>query len=522
MIFLSPLHLERNVVIITRLLPILLLGLLCTRSLPAQDNGRQVTDEAITDRVETEMLFQAEVPAYWIDVTTDEGIVTLTGTTDNLLAVEEAEDVAMAVKGVQGVINRIEVDPAFHPDDAIEESIKEALLYDPATDAYEIAVTVNEGVATLRGEVDSWQEKQLAAHVAKSVTGIQSLHNELTFRLEEQRPDIEIEREITAALRNDIRLEAHLIDVDVSDGRVTLSGEVGSLNEKRQAENYAWTAGVKSVNTESLEVDAWTREEHLKAPGMSLRSDKDIREGVKMAFLYDPRVVAFHPEVTVANGTVILRGVVDNLKAKRAAEADARNVAGVVQVRNRIKVRPTALPEDDLLRERINKAFARNASVERFEIDIVADDGVVYLRGAVDNYYERNRAGEIAGAVKGVIDVVNNLDVHNETATPYNYYYPYDWNTYFPSPYVYPDNYYSYPMTDTQIRDNIEDELWWSPEVDEFQVEVSVESGVATLTGAVDSWKEKNAAVENAYEGGAEAVVDRLDIRTQVSGETSN
>jgi osmotically-inducible protein OsmY len=479
---------------------------------PGQEKIRNLTDDGITDRVETEMLFQAEVPANFIDVSTSNGIVTLTGTTDNMLAKTEAENVAMAVKGVKGVINRIEVDPAFHPDDAIQENIEEALLYNPATESYEIEVTVNEGIATLRGEVDSWQEKKLAAQVAKSVDGIQDLRNELTFRIDEDRPDIEIEREIKAALRNDIRLEAHLITIDVTDGRVTLSGEVGSLSEKRQAENYAWTAGVRSVDTEQLEVTEWTREKHLKEPGLSMRSDAEIKEGIEMALLYDPRVVSFQPEVEVQDGTVTLRGVVDNAKAKRAAEADARNVAGVLNVRNYLKVRPTAIPGDDLLEERINKAFARNATVERFEVDVIADDGVVYLRGNVDNQYERNRAEDIVSDVKGVVEVINNLQVYNETAVPYNYYYPYEWNTYFPSPYVYPDNYYRYPMTDNQIRDNIEDELWWSPQVNEYQIEVSVESGVATLTGTVDSWQEKNAAVENAYEGGADAVVDRLRI----------
>lgn len=130
---------------------------------PAQDI---ITDDNITDRVETEMLFQAEVPAYFIDVATDNGIVTLTGTTDNMLAKEEAEDVAMAIKGVEGVINRIEVDPAFHPDDAIRKNIQEALLYNPATDSYEIDVTVNEGIASLHGEVGSWQEKNAAVENA--------------------------------------------------------------------------------------------------------------------------------------------------------------------------------------------------------------------------------------------------------------------------------------------------------------------------------------------------------------------
>jgi osmotically-inducible protein OsmY len=44
--------------------------------------------------------------------------------------------------------------------------------------------------------------------------------------------------------------------------------------------------------------------------------------------------------------------------------------------------------------------------------------------------------------------------------------------------------------------------LWWSPFVDSDDVNVTVDDGVVTLTGAVDSWSEYNAAANNAYEGG--------------------
>jgi hypothetical protein len=55
--------------------------------------------------------------------------------------------------------------------------------------------------------------------------------------------------------------------------------------------------------------------------------------------LYDPRVISFNPEVNVTNGKVVLTGVVSNLKAKRAAEIDARNVVGVWKVENLLKVK---------------------------------------------------------------------------------------------------------------------------------------------------------------------------------------
>jgi osmotically-inducible protein OsmY len=62
------------------------------------------------------------------------------------------------------------------------------------------------------------------------------------------------------------------------------------------------------------------------------------------------------------------------------------------------------------------------------------------------------------------------------------------------------------------LQQEIEDELWWSPFVDANEVKVEVENGVATLTGAVDTWSERNAAAENALEAGAIQVRNRLDV----------
>lgn len=65
---------------------------------------------------------------------------------------------------------------------------------------------------------------------------------------------------------------------------------------------------------------------------------------------------------------------------------------------------------------------------------------------------------------------------------------------------------------DREIVEDIENQLRWSPFVDEDEVTVTVEDGVATLTGRVDTWSERSAAEENAIEGGAHEVRNLLDI----------
>jgi len=52
-----------------------------------------------------------------------------------------------------------------------------------------------------------------------------------------------------------------------------------------------------------------------------------------------------------------------------------------------------------------------------------------------------------------------------------------------------------------------EDEFFWSPFVDGDDITVQMEDGVAELTGTVDTWSEREAAEENARQGGA-VIVD--------------
>lgn len=44
-------------------------------------------------------------------------------------------------------------------------------------------------------------------------------------------------------------------------------------------------------------------------------------------------------------------------------------------------------------------------------------------------------------------------------------------------------------------------------------ISLHVEDGVATLTSTMSSWRELKAAVENAFEGGAHAVINHLKVK---------
>ena len=165
-------------------------------SLQAATAKREITDKGITFAVEKALMVEKGVIPNDVDVTTSQGFVTLSGAVDNLLAKERAVKIAESIRGVLGVIDRITVTPVSRSDDDIRKDILAALLQDPATESYQVTVSVQGAVASLGGSVGSYMEKQLAERVAMGVKGLKDVHNDITINYLAKRTDAEIAADI--------------------------------------------------------------------------------------------------------------------------------------------------------------------------------------------------------------------------------------------------------------------------------------------------------------------------------------
>ncbi len=179
-----------------------------------------LSDSAVTRAVERELLSDPGVAAHRIDVSTTDQVVTLSGTVDNLLSKERAARVAGTVKGVSRVLNSITVLPPLQTDQEIQESVEAALMKDPGTESFQVEVLVYDGEVTLSGEVDSFQERRLAATVAKGVDGVTALQNDLEVDPEPLRSDAELSSEIKQSLKWNVLVDHQNISIAVNDGRL--------------------------------------------------------------------------------------------------------------------------------------------------------------------------------------------------------------------------------------------------------------------------------------------------------------
>lgn len=262
------------------------------------------------------------------------------------------------------------------------------------------------------------------------------------------------------------------------------------------------------VDDSRLTVRDWARNPDRRVSATVDRTPEAIREAIEDANLYDPRVNSFNIRPEMTGSVVTLRGKVDNLKAKRAAAANARTTVGVSRVVNRLKVRPDTEQTDEQVEAAVRHALRFDPYVERYEITVNVVDGTAYLSGGVDSHFEKAQAEDVVSRVKGVTDVSNALTVTEVNWSIAHDPYVYDW-------YVYDYEWYAYEpafvnRSDQEIEEDIRDEMWWSPFVDSDEVTVAVNDGIATLTGTLDTYAERRSAVENARQGGALAVDNDL------------
>ncbi|HEX5651202.1 MAG TPA: BON domain-containing protein [Steroidobacteraceae bacterium] len=162
----------------------------CSATRTQQSAGEVVDDSVLTAKVKTALIEDPVTKAGQIDVETYRGVVQLAGVVDSQEAKARAVELARAVSGVQEVRNDLRVGDADQSvgqtvdDGVITTQVKAKLIADSRTDAYKINVDTQGGVVQLSGFVDNDEAKRTAGEVARSVSGVRDVDNDLEIRKE--------------------------------------------------------------------------------------------------------------------------------------------------------------------------------------------------------------------------------------------------------------------------------------------------------------------------------------------------
>jgi osmotically-inducible protein OsmY len=208
-----------------------------------------MTDMDLRQNVLDALEFEPSVDGAGIGVAVHNGIVTLTGHVLTYREKLKAEELAMAVHGVKGIAQEIEVRPLgtnLTADDEIARRILDVLRWSTSLPADIVKVKVQSGWVTLSGTVEWNYQRDYAVRAVHDMVGVKGVTSAILIAHKASPADIR--DRIVKALKRQAELDMQNIRVEVSDGAVTLEGKVHSLTERRVAEQAVWAApGIREV-----------------------------------------------------------------------------------------------------------------------------------------------------------------------------------------------------------------------------------------------------------------------------------
>ena len=122
------------------------------------------------------------LPADAIEVTVQNGKVTLSGEVASYFQRIAAKDAIQYLRGVRDVINLIRVKPPQVSATEVKSGIERALLRAAQVDADRIRVRTEDGHVTLSGTVRTWTEKEEVALAAWRAKGVTEVTNNIQIR----------------------------------------------------------------------------------------------------------------------------------------------------------------------------------------------------------------------------------------------------------------------------------------------------------------------------------------------------
>lgn len=215
-------------------------------------------------------------------------------------------------------------------DSEIKQQVLRELKWDSRIAWSEIGVEVLDGIVTLEGTVDSYAKKLAAQEAAHRIAGVLDAANEIEVKPagDFTRTDADIARALRHVLQWDAFVPDERIQSTVSDGWVTLEGEVALWHERQDAERAVLrlegvVGVINKISIVPRKVDP-----------------EELRESMEYALERRADREAERLRIEVHDGAVDLFGRVHSWQEKRAVVGSISHAPGVAEIRDHLRIDP--------------------------------------------------------------------------------------------------------------------------------------------------------------------------------------
>ena len=144
-------------------------------------------------------------------------------------------------------------------------------------------------------------------------------------------------------------------------------------------------------------------------------TNTSLEDAVMNSLDLDPRIPSpVEIAVSADGGAVTLRGTVERFNQRRAAVQDAKQIDGVYDVDDQLKVNLAGADrrEDDEIRGVALQALIWDTEVPSDTVDVKVQDGWITLKGDVSFQFESDAAYDDVASLYGVYGVTNEIKVN--------------------------------------------------------------------------------------------------------------
>lgn len=213
-------------------------------------------------------------------------------------------------------------------DALIKHEVLCELRWDTHVDATGVLVDVDNGTVTLTGSVHHYGQKFAAQDAAHRINGVRDVVNDIHVTLPNHlaHTDHDIAQMVRRVLEWDVRVPDDRITCTVSEGWVTLEGDVEVWPQREDAEHAVrHLACVRGVN-------------NLIVVHPQSASSTEIEQAIHEALERRAQLEADRIQVRFDEGTVILTGHVGTWKEKHAIIEAVSHAPGVQTIKDHLQV----------------------------------------------------------------------------------------------------------------------------------------------------------------------------------------